>query len=342
MSQSEHDDEPTAARLIRPVILAFLLVLTVIMMLVGLSVYQIDIASGERERALAEALVAAQTSVAPEAVASALRDAGFADARVIWAGEAGADEIVLPVTDANGLRHGLIAFAPFRPGLEVFVSTIPYKVPVALASGVVLLLVVMRLNRQTTLVTARRDLARQMALTDPLSGLPNRRAFGRELNRLEQEMLRAATPQAALYFIDLDGFKAINDTHGHPAGDALIQIVSNRLQGFISPSDVAARLSGDEFAILRRNVGQADEALAYGRSICKLLSLPYILDDGEVNAGASVGVALAHAEAVPEYTDFCRTADRALYEAKNSGRGRAVLFRYPEDIEQPASSREVA
>lgn len=325
MNELEFGNEPSASRLVRPLIIAFVVALVVMAGLATLSIAQIDSLSTGRETTVAAALIADHMPDTPEHLAKILSEAGFAEPHAVLMGDARPDEQLVPVLSSAGLRSGFIAFTPLRPGMTTILATLPINLPIFLLVALFLSLILVRLDRHTRELAHRRDAVHQMALTDPLSGLPNRREFQNQLTKLIGD-LTSTNGQAALYFVDLDSFKSVNDTHGHAAGDALIRSVSDRLKSFISPSDLAARLSGDEFAIVRRNVGTTQEALAYGRSVVKLLSLPYELDGQAVKASASVGVAIATPGDVPDFADFCRAADLALYQAKESGRNRAMLF----------------
>ncbi len=155
-----------------------------------------------------------------------------------------------------------------------------------------------------------------------LTGLADRAAFAASLARLLQ---RAEEP-AAVLLVDLDRFKSINDTLGHPVGDALLAAVAGRLRGCIRPRDLAARLGGDEFAILLPGcAGEADAALL-ARRVVEILSRPFLVRGHLASIGASVGVALAPADAA-EADELVRAADLALYQAKAEGRGIWRRFR---------------
>jgi diguanylate cyclase (GGDEF)-like protein len=128
-----------------------------------------------------------------------------------------------------------------------------------------------------------------------------------------------------LLCLDLDHFKQVNDTLGHPAGDALLKAVAERLLACVRESDVVARLGGDEFAILQHDAGQPEQAGALAHRIIETLSAPYKLGDDRVVIGASVGIVIA----TPDLSSadlLLRSADIALYRAKGSGRGTFCIF----------------
>ena len=162
------------------------------------------------------------------------------------------------------------------------------------------------------------ELTRQ-AYHDALTGLPNRTHL---LDRAEQEVeiAMATGGRIALLLLDLDGFKRVNDTVGHHAGDALLQAVGQRLQASVRDNDVVARLGGDEFAILLTRNPDEKSAAAIAERIHERLRQPYDIDGGEVLVGASIGIALFPADATDMAT-LMRGADAAMYQVKRSGGG---------------------
>jgi len=174
----------------------------------------------------------------------------------------------------------------------------------------------------TERVSAEQNI-RRIARRDPLTGLPNRRAFGEELDMAISEATHDR-PSAVL-FIDLDRFKHVNDTLGHPVGDALLRVVAERLKWAVREGDTVARLGGDEFAIIQRGCSQPESAQGLGERIVELLSSPFEIDGNTVQIGGSVGVALVpgHGETADE---VLKNVDLALYAVKSSGKGRCVFF----------------
>ena len=178
---------------------------------------------------------------------------------------------------------------------------------------------------------ANLESVQRLALFDPVTALPNRVHFRRSCERTLTELPPEA--MAALFFIDLDRFKAVNDTLGHAIGDQLLGMAANRLRAvadrFIVEGDLRqpliGRLSGDEFTIFFPRIANVRDADRIGRGILFALSEPFDLADQEVSIGASVGIAMR-----PEHgttlTDLMRAADAAMYHAKGKGRGRAEHF----------------
>jgi diguanylate cyclase (GGDEF)-like protein len=156
-----------------------------------------------------------------------------------------------------------------------------------------------------------------LASHDSLTGLPNRTSF-QEALMLGFEGLVQNGRRFALLCLDLDGFKTVNDTFGHPAGDALLRAVAGRLRSCVRDQDRIARMGGDEFAVLHL-VGDAQTAAALARRIIELLSMPYQIDEIDVVISVSIGVALAP-ENGAHLDELISNGDRALYEAKLAGR----------------------
>jgi diguanylate cyclase (GGDEF)-like protein len=176
-------------------------------------------------------------------------------------------------------------------------------------------------ERTAALSASERQL-HQLAYFDALTALPNRRAF----NKAFREALEHPTlKDFALALVDLDGFKGVNDTLGHDAGDELLLLAASRLRDAIREGDFVARLGGDEFAILLMGVGVANRASAICERVVTSMAQPMSLRSGEATIGASVGVALFPMHAT-DGEELYRHADHALYEAKRNGRGKWRWF----------------
>ena len=163
--------------------------------------------------------------------------------------------------------------------------------------------------------------ARRQALHDDLTELPNRRFFDEWLDHMLVRETPRREPLAVLY-LDLDGFKAINDTYGHAVGDELLRIVANRLASAVRAEDVISRLGGDEFACLLANLPGRDQL---GRLACKLIdavSAPIRLGAHELAVRPSIGIAMCPADGACAAT-LMRCADMAMYYAKRQGCGHA-------------------
>jgi len=164
-----------------------------------------------------------------------------------------------------------------------------------------------------------------MARHDALTDLGNRVLFREELERSLLRLGHGRGGEAAVLCLDLDRFKAVNDTLGHPAGDALLRAVADRLRSCLRDTDAAARLGGDEFAVVQAGAAQPAGAAGLSRRLVEAIGAPYDIDGHRVVVGASVGVALSPRDgADPDL--LMRNADAALYRAKGDGRGLHRFF----------------
>jgi diguanylate cyclase (GGDEF)-like protein len=163
-----------------------------------------------------------------------------------------------------------------------------------------------------------------LARYDDLTELPNRLNFRDEIGRLLAAQ-QGAEQLSALLFVDLDQFKQVNDTLGHPCGDQLLCAVSERLREMLRPEDFVARFGGDEFVVFQQDIQSPDDAAGLARRIVDRLSERYKIDNHLVEIGASVGIAMT-APGVGADT-LLKNADMALYRAKADGRGTFCFFR---------------
>jgi diguanylate cyclase (GGDEF)-like protein len=172
-------------------------------------------------------------------------------------------------------------------------------------------------------VAARTAELQGLLMRDVLTGLPNRRAL---MQALPEAMARAARLHrpCAVLFLDMDGFKQINDTRGHEEGDELLRQFGTRILNSIRETDLAARLAGDEFVVILEMLNDESDAVAKAGFLLAQLSRPFILNSGSVHVGASIGVAL---HVPPQEQDPARLlarADQAMYEAKRKGKSRVA------------------
>jgi len=158
---------------------------------------------------------------------------------------------------------------------------------------------------------------------DALTGLANRSLFHELLKRHVLQTQRTGHT-FGLLFIDLDGFKEVNDTHGHDKGDLLLKVAAGRLQQVVRESDVVARLGGDEFTVILPNVRNEENAAHVAEKILNALSRPYGIDDIEIEISASIGVLLCPID-VASGDELLRKADSAMYAAKREGKRRVKL-----------------
>jgi diguanylate cyclase (GGDEF)-like protein len=186
-----------------------------------------------------------------------------------------------------------------------------------------------RLHREAiaALETARQSEQRyaRAARHDDLTGLPNRRLFSELLQHSMARAVRASEPHYAVLFIDLDGFKLVNDSLGHLVGDQFLVAISARLHAQLRPSDALSRLGGDEFAVLIEDFATPDEVYVITERLQRSLREPIRLQGRELYASASIGVVLGGAH-YATVDDLLRDADIAMYRAKAAGRGGYQIF----------------
>jgi diguanylate cyclase (GGDEF)-like protein len=185
-------------------------------------------------------------------------------------------------------------------------------------------------------LSAENAAIRFLALHDELTGLPNRKQF-EEFMRAALEDAAQGGHKAALFILDLDGFKAVNDTLGHPVGDGLLKACAKRLKGSLRGGDLLSRLAGDEFAIVVPEFNDPAMLTPVAERVLNLLSQPFRVDGHELQIGCSIGVAVAPDNGSNLET-LMRNADFALYRAKSEGR-RTWRFFDPKMAEDLASRR---
>ena len=162
------------------------------------------------------------------------------------------------------------------------------------------------------------------ALHDGLTGLPNRELFLDRLRLAIEQRERPSTSGTAVIFLDLDGFKRVNDSMGHDAGDRLLVAVAGRLNEGLRPGDTAARFGGDEFVVIAACVASLDQATQLAVRLGRSIEEPFSLDGENIAITVSIGVAMtSDLDAFAE--DMVRSADAAMFEAKASGRNRVVV-----------------
>jgi diguanylate cyclase (GGDEF)-like protein len=173
---------------------------------------------------------------------------------------------------------------------------------------------------------------RRRADADALTGLPNRNSLHSVFKQADIGR-RDEQAQFAFFYLDLDAFKPVNDTHGHAVGDEVLRIVASRIRHAVRKDDVVARIGGDEFAIVQRGPQTADTAGTLADKIIASVSEPIILLGRTVRVGASIGIAFRTRQS-DGLNEVSTAADRALYRAKAAGGGRWVVA-FKEDLHAP-------
>jgi diguanylate cyclase (GGDEF)-like protein len=240
---------------------------------------------------------------------------------------------------AGGLVRRLLPAAVILPicfgwlgVLAIRADVVPYDAGIALiaAASVIAMtiLVVLTARKLHTSDLGRKHAEhelRRLARTDSLTGLPNRTAFMETLMRRMSPQRRRSDGDFAVISMDLDGFKGVNDTLGHPAGDGLLQNVADHLRSCLRPADVVARLGGDEFTMLLDSVRSAEDAMRVAERV--VAGMPRTMSVGSRTAqvGISVGIVVSEARHV-SLDAMLSEADQALYTAKQNGRGQFRVF----------------
>jgi diguanylate cyclase (GGDEF)-like protein len=172
-----------------------------------------------------------------------------------------------------------------------------------------------------------------LAFYDDLTGLCNRAMLFEHLEAAVEKARRDES-RLALHYIDLDGFKAVNDSAGHAAGDFVLQRVASRLQAKVRDGDIVARIGGDEFVVVQTMIDSPGAMEALAARLIGAISQPYVIEDRSFTIGASIGIA-AHSVATQSVADLLSAADRALYHAKARAKGSAFMAG-PEEPGTPA------
>ncbi|MBI4273967.1 MAG: EAL domain-containing protein [Rhizobiales bacterium] len=248
----------------------------------------------------------------------------LANLRQVAAQPTGKDDFSFDIFDYQG--HPIVRFAwtPKRPGAEIVQSVTPF-IAIALAGFALLAALIFGyMRRSAETIAAGEKRLRYLALHDPLCGLPNRNLFGERLENAIGEVHRDGGT-AAVFYIDLDHFKDVNDTLGHHIGDELIRNVTLRLTSALREDDIVARLGGDEFAVLTHTSPDQAHLNTIANRIIATLCAPYSISDHTIVIGASIGIAVIDSRAGVA-ADIMRYADMALYRAKNEGRNRACIY----------------
>lgn len=216
-----------------------------------------------------------------------------------------------------GNRAGLFTWTPARPGTELRRATLPRLLVLIACMLVLAFLVLLRARQGARELVANELKANYVAAHDALTGLPNRRAF--------TDMLLEPSRRKAGYFLlymDLDGFKEVNDSFGHSVGDKVLRRTSERLQRVVGDAGSLSRLGGDEFALIVDKIEQsAVEQLA--QALIEAVRVPLEFGSGPTTIGVSIGIARSAGQG---HDDIIRQADAAMYAAKTAGRNQWIVY----------------
>jgi diguanylate cyclase (GGDEF)-like protein len=267
------------------------------------------------------------------------REQGLNGARFARSSDQEANEVTFQI-EATATKEpiGFIIWTPDLPGSKVVLSMIPALAIAALIIAGLLAVLIMSLRKSLSDLRDSEQKARHRSLHDVLTDLPNRALFARRLEDCLSQQ-KSSPGQAVVALIDLDKFKAVNDTLGHAAGDELIQAVAGRISALLGLDDLLARLGGDEFALLLPNdtKGSGYEAKLCDRIVAEL-GRPFPLLGGKATAHISCSIGVTTLQTLQTASEALHLADMALYEAKSSGRGRWV--EYAENMDTSARHRE--
>ena len=183
---------------------------------------------------------------------------------------------------------------------------------------------VQKLEQTSKDLTTSRERFRDAAYHDSLTGLPNRNYFIDTIRQLIEQKLKQPTITYAVLFLDLNGFRKINDSLGHAVGDELVKQVAGRLSKMARPNTIVGRFSGDEFAVILMNEATEAGATEFADSVARTIAQPYILDARQVFTSVSIGIAFGNLSyEVPE--EILRDADIAMYHAKDHGKDFVIF-----------------
>jgi len=241
-----------------------------------------------------------------------------------------------------GMMENAVLGAASQRQASASLANMQWAFLIAALSGIAMLWVELRKVKKLNAQLKQRELEiRNLATTDSLTGLNNRRHFDERMEAIDKGIW---TDPCHLLLLDLDGFKKINDVHGHATGDELLREVAGRLRLAAGDGSLVARLGGDEFGIVVK--GAADRALATADTLIATVGRPVSLAGQQLKVGASIGIATRHDGPNPSKT-MLREADLALYEAKAAGKNRISynsggLARYVRSLTGAALERTAA
>ncbi len=256
------------------------------------------------------------------------REQGLAGARYARTADADANEVAFQIeATATNEPIGFIIWTPDLPGSRVVARLVPLLSVAGLLIGGLFFALMGRLRKSLKELGRSEDHARHLSYHDVLTGLPNRALFAERFQHC-LGTLDASAGDAVVALIDLDRFKEVNDTYGHPAGDELLRSVVIRLSPLFGERDMLARMGGDEFALLLPPGSAAGRALPeLWDEVVSELAKPFNLRNGDivVRIGGSIGAVIVNDRTLAR-SEYLRRADVALYEAKSHGRGRCVEY----------------
>lgn len=228
----------------------------------------------------------------------------------------------VPLKSAAGETLGYLSWKPRMPGVQAaHAASGDIRRIVMLATALILIFIAISSFGLYKLAKGERQ-ARISALTDWLSHLPNRRGLIERLNALS---LRGNKDEISVVFIDLDGFKDINDIYGHDIGDLLIVTIANTLRDRVPENGMLVRMGGDEFALMLTGTRTAETSATFANAVLEYLTAPIPIGERTIHISASIGIATGTLVECSS-TELFRRADIAMYHSKITGKGRVTLY----------------
>lgn len=244
--------------------------------------------------------------------------------RFAWEDNSADTEAAATLRSSDGTAIGYFIWEPYRPGAVVLSHIAPVMIGLFVATLSVLAILILALRRRSLRLSQSEAQVRYLAHHDVLTGLANRGQFDSELARTLKG-LGATGETVAVLYLDLDRFKEVNDTFGHPAGDELLKEFANRLRQLTSQNDLVSRIGGDEFLVMLRNPKSPDTVEEFCQRVIETARHPFALSDTQVFVSVSIGIAFAPRDGL-EPAELARRADVAMYSAKRSGRSAFSVY----------------
>lgn len=262
------------------------------------------------------------------------RKLGLQDFAILPVADVPADADWIRVGRSRGADAIAVTWMRTYPSSVIWRQALPLLAGGLLLVAIALGFVALRFGSSLLRLQKSEERNRFLAHHDALTGLPNRAQFEREI---EQVLQHSEQQRCAVLCIDLDRFKEVNDTWGHPVGDLVIRTVASRILAAVGDRGMAARVGGDEFIVLLREGLGRGEVLALCERIVAGICLDIVFEGGSATVGASIGVAWWPDDALTSRT-VIRSADEALYRAKREGRGRTWFATGPAEPASPEPS----
>jgi len=227
-----------------------------------------------------------------------------------------------PAGDRSDIRQNM-KIEPALIGDEVFALIQIDDITDEVSNEYKLTSLINELKRGYIEVKESEELNKKLALMDSLTKIANRHAIIKYLDSLFEN--GADINGHALMFLDLDGFKTVNDTYGHLMGDSLLVAIADIIKGKVRENDIVARLGGDEFLVLLSNIKSVESVRAVGNKLVEEIAKPIVIDGVTLNVTVSIGIAM-YDENIKSTKEFIKVADKAMYFAKREGKNKFVLY----------------